>query len=403
MDSTATKPDRPRVLVVDDTAANRYAVARTLRTAGFEVLEAERGEQALQLVRAERPDLVVLDVRLPDMLGFEVTQRLRAQQDTENVGILHLSATFTDSDAQAYGLGAGADAYLLHPFDSQVLVATVRALLRMRAAERRTAELLEIERRTRTERARLMTDLEQALRARDEFISIASHDIKSPLNTLQLSLTIVATALGENGGSPNLPLAAERLRIARGQAQQIVELLESLLDVSRISSGRLEIQCSDMDLAELAHDVVDRMRDQFAAAGCELQLDVAAPVNGHWDRIRLEQVMSNLFANALKYGSGRPVSIAIGGDAHTGWLEVRDQGVGIAREDLPRIFKQFERLRADGKRSSFGLGLWIVQRIVDALSGSIHVESEPGRGSTFRVELPRDTGDRGGMSAARDH
>ena len=137
------------------------------------------------------------------------------------------------------------------------------------------------------------------------------------------------------------------------------------------------------------------MRDQFAAAGCELQLDADAPVYGSWDRIRLEQVMSNLFSNALKYGPGKPVQIAVGGDARAAWLEVRDRGLGIAGEDLPRIFKQFERLRADGKRTSFGLGLWIVQRIVDALSGSIHVESELGQGSTFRVELPRYAAGRG--------
>lgn len=395
MDGKVTKPDKSRVLVVDDTPANRYAVTRTLTSAGFHVLEAERGEQALQLARAERPDLVVLDVNLPDIMGFEVTQRLREQPETENIGILHLSATYTDADAQALGLGAGADGYLLHPFDARVLIATVRALLRVRAAERRTAQLLEIERRTRIERARLMADLEQALRARDEFISIASHDIKSPLSTLQLSLAIVATALGETTGIADLPLASQRLRTARNQVQQIVEMLESLLDVSRISSGRLEIQCSDMDLADLAREVIDRMRDQFAAAGCELQLDADAPVHGNWDRIRLEQVMSNLFSNALKYGPGKPVHITVGCDAQAAWLEVRDRGLGIAQEDLPRIFKQFERLRAEGKRTSFGLGLWIVQRIVEALSGSVHVKSALGKGSTFRVELPRDAARRG--------
>ena len=238
------------------------------------------------------------------------------------------------------------------------------------------------------ERTRLLSELEGAIRARDEFLAIASHDLRNPLFTLHLQLDVLAM-LGQRGPSAlagvNLPA---KIQSARDQVKQLVGLFEDLMDTSRIASGHLDVQRSRMDLAEVVRSVSGRMRDQFVARGCELSVLADFPIIGDWDRLRIEQVMNNLLSNALKYGAGRPVSVLVDSTDTHARIVVRDNGVGIGAENLERIFKQFERIETAGEMKSFGLGLWIVQRVVDALGGRIGVESVLGQGSTFSVELP---------------
>jgi signal transduction histidine kinase len=380
-EASRVSAEQPRVLVIDDTDANRYAVARVLRNAGLEVLEAATGSEGLRLTRAECPDLLLVDVKLPDMLGFEVTAQLKSAPETSHIIILNVSASYTDADSQVFGLGKGADAYLLHPIEPAVLVATVNALLRLRHAERRLSSLLR-------ERDALMQQLEHALHMRDEFLSMATHELRGPLQTLMLRLEAFRRGAAHDPATITPERTEATIKASIKQIERLVRLLEDLLDISRMTESGIGLQLEDVDLSHLVGEVHERMSDQFAQAGCHVSLDAATPVIGRWDRMRLEQVVSNLLSNAVRYSAGKPVAIEVTAKDGNARLTVRDQGIGISAEDRKRIFERFARVESDRAGKSFGLGLWIVHRIVKALGGRIDVTSEVGRGSTFDVDLP---------------
>lgn len=238
-----------------------------------------------------------------------------------------------------------------------------------------------------------VTALKRALRARDEFIAVASHDLRSPLTSLKLQLQTLTRRAGA-AGVRELPTEWLQPRLDRmtRQLERVGTLLDDLLDVSRLQAGRLALVVEEVDLAALVREVAAQHLELLAGSGCELRLDARGPLVGRWDPLRLEQVVSNLITNAAKYGSGRPVEIRVAAVESNAVLSVRDHGVGIAPEDQPRIFEQFSRVGDRGAFTGTGLGLWIVNRIVTALGGRIRVDSTPGEGSTFTVELPRGPG-----------
>jgi len=165
--------------------------------------------------------------------------------------------------------------------------------------------------------------------------------------------------------------------------------VDALLDVSRLTQGRLALTWEELDLTEVVREVAERFAQQAAKAGCELKVVAEERVVGRWDRLRLEQVVTNLLSNALKYGAGRPVHVEVEGESERAVLAVRDEGIGIEPEHLERIFGKFERAVSGRHYGGLGLGLYITRQIVQALEGTIEVESEPGHGATFRVVLPR--------------
>ncbi|HZI16650.1 MAG TPA: HAMP domain-containing sensor histidine kinase, partial [Myxococcus sp.] len=184
-----------------------------------------------------------------------------------------------------------------------------------------------------------------------------------------------------------------RLATAVRQVQRLAALVDNLLDVSRLSLGRLSLEPTEVDLGQAVRDAVERMEEVFSQAGCTVRVDVPGPLTGRWDSLRLDQVLVNLLTNAAKYGAGRPVAVearAEGDEAVRLW--VRDEGIGIDEKDLPRLFGRFERAVSDRHYGGLGLGLFISRQIVDAMGGSIEVESRPGVGSTFTVRLPRAPG-----------
>jgi signal transduction histidine kinase/transcriptional regulator with GAF, ATPase, and Fis domain len=229
----------------------------------------------------------------------------------------------------------------------------------------------------------LYRELQAAVGARDEFLSVASHELKTPLTSLKLQHELLERCLGT--GTPG---ALSRLTAARRQVSRLASLVESLLDVSRIRTGHLRLEPSDVDLTELAAEALERMRGVLTQAGCAVTLETPGPVRGRWDPLRLDQVIVNLLSNAAKYGAGKPVHMGVEPCAAGARLWVRDEGIGISPEALGRIFGRFERAVSERNYGGMGLGLYISQQIIQAMSGRIHVTSTPGAGSTFVVELP---------------
>ncbi len=230
--------------------------------------------------------------------------------------------------------------------------------------------------------------LQEAVRARDEFLSVASHELKTPLTSLALRLQSLARAVQADPTSALAQRHGREVEAMRRQVTRLSELVDGLLDVSRISTGRLKLQYESVDLPALVREVAARFELEARRAGCELHVTQVEGFSGTWDRLRLEQVVSNLLSNALKYGAGAPVHIDVAPGGSSARLWVRDQGIGISPEAHARIFQKFERAVSERNYGGMGLGLYVTRTLVEALGGSIQVVSQPGEGATFRVELP---------------
>ena len=236
--------------------------------------------------------------------------------------------------------------------------------------------------------ARLYREAREAVGARDDFLSIASHELKTPVTTLQLQIQSLLRR-AEVDPSHAAQAAVERLAAADRQVIRLTKLINELLDISRITGKGLELELEPLDLSAVVRDVVARNDEELKRARCEIRLELDPSPSGDWDRMRVEQVVTNLLSNAIKYGAGRPIEIRVDGDENIARLTVRDRGIGIPPDHQARIFERFERAVSTSDYGGFGLGLWIVRQIVEAHGGQIHVTSTPGQGSAFTVELPR--------------
>jgi PAS domain S-box-containing protein len=491
------RPDR--ILNVDDYTPARYARTEMLRRAGFEVVEASTGAEALRIVAEEPPDLVLLDVNLPDLDGFEVCRRIREQLGTLTLPVVHVSSTFVHERAQELSIEGGSDAYLTEPMEAPVLLATVRALLRLHRAEEglrgagrrwqvtfdaigsgvcllsaagfvvqcnaafakvwgtgspsdlvgrawadiwrpeapgaespvsrilasgapQSVELqrggrwfrvlvepvregetvagfvstvtdVTLERQMAEARAALLAreqmargDAEAANRAKDEFLSMLGHELRNPLDVIASAVNVLDAISSQE------PLAMRTREVIHRQVRQLGRLVDDLLDIGRVSTGKISLVRQPVDLAE----TVRRCLDALASSGQtgRHHVDVATdPVWTEGDPSRLEQIVMNLLSNAIKYTpAGGVIAIGLIGDGRTARLRVTDTGMGIPAHLLERIFDLFfqgERTldRAEG---GLGIGLTLVRRLVELHGGRIMASSPGvGHGSTFVIELPQ--------------
>ncbi|NOK18100.1 ATP-binding protein [Corallococcus carmarthensis] len=360
-----------RVLVVDDNADLRTYISGLL--AGQVAVEtAEDGLAALQAIRERPPDLVLSDVMMPRLGGFGLLRELRADPRLRAIPFILLSAR-AGEEASVEGLEAGADDYLVKPFSARELTARVRTQLEMARVRREVAELSARE-----------VVLQEAVRARDEFLSVVSHELKTPLAGFRLQLDLMERGLGPEAHSR----LGERLLLTRRQVHRLATVVETLLDVSQLSSGPLSLKVEDVDFAALVAAEVGQLREELAREGCEVTLRIAAPVQGRFDRARLELVVQGLLSNALKYGPGKPVEIHVEQEGSCARLTVVDHGMGVRPEDRERIWQRFERAVSVRNFGGLGLGLWIARQVVEAHGGSVGVSETPGGGATFTVTLP---------------
>jgi PAS domain S-box-containing protein len=247
------------------------------------------------------------------------------------------------------------------------------------------------------EQKAISAKLQEAVTARDEFLSTAAHELRTPLASLQLTVQGLLRSFDKSakvaakvaGAIVPSQQVVGKLHMIEQMVRRQAKMIEDLLDVSRISAGRLQLELEPCDLLTVAREVVARFEDELKAAGCSLSLRGDEPVTGTWDRTRLDQVVTNLLSNAMKYGHDKPIEMSVESSGGCARVTVTDHGIGIAAQDLGRIFERFARAVPDQNYSGFGLGLWISRQIVEALGGVIRVSSELGVGSAFVVELPQ--------------
>jgi len=237
------------------------------------------------------------------------------------------------------------------------------------------------------ERERLLEELEKAVAARDQFLALASHELRTPLSTMTLLVDNFAETVARS--DKPAALIAKQMPILKRQVERLGTLVLEMLAVSRITGGGLDLVPAPVDLAAIVREVVERFGLEIERRHVIVKMHAGSPVVGMWDGARLDQVVSNLLSNALKFGAGRPVEISVRAEAARAVLIVRDRGIGIAPQIRSKIFGPFSGAVSTRHHAGLGLGLWITHQIVRASGGSITVDSRPDEGSTFTVELPR--------------
>jgi len=372
--------ERTVIVNVDDHEPARYARGRILRLAGFTVYDAGTGEEALQLTAERQPEIVLLDVHLPDIHGGEVCRRLKSQGDSPIV--IQLSASAISAPQATAALNRGADAYLIEPIDPDVLVATIRAFLRLRNAERDLA----IANRELSEKNLQLQTLNRALIRSNEdlehFAYVASHDLQEPLRNISTHIQFLERASADRFDEPEKRVFSFVIDGAR----RMSTLINDVLTYSRV--GRDLPALKPVDLGEVVDWVLGNLSESITEAGASITMEGMPSVSG--DFVQLGQVFQNLIGNSLKYrDSTRPLRVEISAepDSSGDWLvRVRDNGIGIPAEYLDRIFRPFKRLHGYEIPGN-GIGLALCRRIVEGHGGRIWAESQTGEGATFLLTL----------------
>ena len=368
------------ILNIDDSAANRYVKSRVLRSAGFSVVEGGTGAEALRIANEGDIDLVLLDVRLPDINGIEVCRRLRGEPRTRSIPVIQISATHITKHDEALSLSAGADIYLFEPVSPQELASAVRTLLKLHAAEREREALL-----ARAQEGQRLA--EQAVRMQDEFLAMLSHELRTPMSAMLGWLHLMKT--GKLGAEQQRTAIDTIERNARVQTR----LVNDLLDVSRIITGKMELDTQPMQLDRALENAIGSAR--LAAGGRDIEL-VPRIARGTWNIVgnaeRVQQIFGNLLSNAIKFSpKGGRVEVYLERDGASARVSITDQGEGIDADTLPHIFDRFRQADSSTRRrhGGLGLGLAIVRSLVELHQGTVSGSSAgPGRGATFVVTLP---------------
>ncbi|WP_122669371.1 hybrid sensor histidine kinase/response regulator [Pseudomonas viridiflava] len=386
-----------KLLIVDDLPENLLALEALIKREDRLVFKALSADEALSLLLQHEFALAILDVQMPGMNGFELAELMRSTEKTKSIPIVFVSAAGRELNYAFKGYESGAVDFLHKPLDIHAVKSKVNVfvdLFRQRKAMKMQVEELE---RSRHEQEALLKrlqstqgELEHAIRMRDDFMSIVSHEVRTPLNGLILETQLRKLHLAK-GNMSAFTLDKLRAMVERDerQIQSLIRLIEDMLDVSRIRTGKLSIRPSPFDLCELVTQLLENFSAQIAAANSSVTLVAEEPVIGVWDEFRIEQVVANLLTNALRYGARKPIEVRVYCEGGQASVEVRDQGIGITPENQKRIFQQFERVSANHAVAGLGLGLFISEQIVMAHGGRIEVESEVGKGSVFRVCLPQ--------------
>ena len=385
-----------KLLIVDDLPENLLALEALIKREDREVHKALSADQALSLLLQHEFALAILDVQMPGMNGFELAELMRGTEKTKNIPIVFVSAAGREMNCAFKGYESGAVDFLHKPLDIHAVKSKVNVfvdLYRQRTAIKLQVEALEHSRREQEALLKQLQatqgELEQAVRMRDDFMSIVAHELRTPLNGLILETQLRKMHLArDNAAAFTLDKMHAMVDRDERQIKSLIRLIEDMLDVSRIRTGKLSIRTSHFDLVKLVGDLLHNFAAQVGAAEASVSFMGEQPVEGDWDEFRIEQVVSNLLTNALRYGGKSLIEVRVYARDGQAFIEVQDRGIGISEENQQRIFQQFERVSAKTVVAGLGLGLFISEQIVAAHGGAISVESAINQGALFRVRLP---------------
>lgn len=357
-----TSTEASLILHIDDDEANRYAVKIILEKNGYRVASAPDGTEGLKMLQLN-PDLVILDIRLPDMDGFEVCRRIKASPQYNSIPVLQTSATFVSNDYKVEGLESGADGYLAQPIESSVLVATVRSLMRIRRAERSALE---------------------ATIAREEMMAIVSHDLRNPLTAIMIQSQTLKRMLTQ--GTLTQDDIDHRMDRITHACKRMNRLIGDILDTAGLENGQIKLIRTNFFIEGLIIDTFKEFEE--IASENDISLDYIVPNNFNLnaDRERLAQVFHNLISNSIKYTpAGGKIIISATLENNRPSLKIADTGKGIPAEYLPHIFDRY--WQGKEKKGGIGLGLSIVKGIIDSHGGELSVESTLNQGTTVHFKI----------------
>ncbi|WPN44466.1 hybrid sensor histidine kinase/response regulator [Pseudomonas sp. P8_241] len=385
-----------KLLIVDDLPENLLALEALIKREDRTVFKALSADEALSLLLQHEFAMAILDVQMPGMNGFELAELMRGTEKTKNIPIVFVSAAGRELNYAFKGYESGAVDFLHKPLDIQAVKSKVNVFVELyRQSKAMKEQVLALEQSRREQEALLVKlqntqlELEQAVRMRDDFMSIVAHEVRTPLNGLILETQLRKMHLArDNADAFTLDKMHAMVDRDERQIKSLIRLIEDMLDVSRIRTGKLSIRPTHFDLAVLVRDLLQNFAQQIEAAEASVSLDAAQAVIGSWDEFRIEQVISNLLTNALRYGAKSPIAVRVYSTGGQAVVDVQDQGIGISEDNQKRIFQQFERVSAKHAVVGLGLGLFISEQIVTAHGGTITVQSRIGEGALFRVCLP---------------
>ncbi|HEX2689118.1 MAG TPA: ATP-binding protein [Kofleriaceae bacterium] len=335
----------PRVLFVEDDLGKRYVIARQLRAAGFDIVEAATGAEGLAKLSPEF-DIAILDMKLPDMYGWDLCKRIKENPQTASIMVLELSATLATAEDRARGLDLGADAYLIHPVEIVELIASLRALYRLRQAERN----------------------------REVFLGTVGHDLRNPLQTIMTAIQVLED-------SPSLrPEERKIVATIERTADRMRRLIDQLLIFTQGVAGGVPIHRELVNLRELCHSVV-----RAHATDREIAIDDQLTMPLSIDSERMSQLIDNLVTNAMRYGDGT-ITLRLTREANHAVIAVHNHGTAIAPDQVATLFDPYKR--AARSRGGVGLGLYIVDQVARAHGGTVRVTSSADLGTTFEVHIP---------------
>jgi two-component system, sensor histidine kinase len=404
--------NRVNLLLVDDRPENLLALEAILEPLGQNLIRAESGEEALRKILHDDFAVILLDVQMPGMNGFETAKIIKSRERSRYIPIIFLSAISKEDEYVFEGYSVGAVDYVFKPFNAEVLKSKVNVFvdlyLKQREIQRQADEIrkseqraLEAEHRSRfleaeAESARVLfklneelkrrqTALEQAMGARNRFYASMSHELRTPINAVIGYSTLM---LDNIYGPLNTKQTQGRERTLQA-ARHLLELVNDVLDLSKIEAGKIELSLQPVPFPGLIEDLFVTVRPLADEYGSALNLRVGGePINIVTDPRRVRQILLNLLSNAIKFGNGQPIEVVCKPTLESGLVvEVIDHGVGIAKEDQGRIFEEFVQV-SETKQPGTGLGLPISKRLAKMLDGDLTLKSALGEGSTFCLTLP---------------